>query len=252
MDAKQLQLQLFGSSTSSSVTDVPSSLRSSELATSSLAPIAIPIVATATIPTARALVRRTLDGAGSAETRSCAVKSTAVSAQLPMLSISTERRTEETMLGVPRPTTRAECLEEARPCPWVSCRHHLLLEVAEPKAQRKRKPTSLVLCGPGTHGGTKRRGLSSSAGAAEVEIWMDEAVERLSRMEHTCALDAVDVHGEYVVQSDYKVGRLLGTTRVEVDRRTKQAHQSSRMARRRMRTTIELEMGDDMGDDDDE
>lgn len=28
-----------------------------------------------------------------------------------------------------RPTTRADCLSGPRPCPWVSCRHHLYLEV---------------------------------------------------------------------------------------------------------------------------
>lgn len=30
---------------------------------------------------------------------------------------------------IPRPTTRAECREEQRPCPWVSCRHHLYLDI---------------------------------------------------------------------------------------------------------------------------
>lgn len=28
-----------------------------------------------------------------------------------------------------RPRTRMECGEEARPCPWVSCKHHLYLDV---------------------------------------------------------------------------------------------------------------------------
>lgn len=27
-----------------------------------------------------------------------------------------------------RPRTRAECIDGPRPCPWVSCRHHLYLE----------------------------------------------------------------------------------------------------------------------------
>ena len=30
---------------------------------------------------------------------------------------------------VARPASRAECREEARPCPWVSCKHHLYLDV---------------------------------------------------------------------------------------------------------------------------
>jgi len=28
-----------------------------------------------------------------------------------------------------RPTTRGECKGQARPCPWVSCKHHLYLDV---------------------------------------------------------------------------------------------------------------------------
>ncbi len=32
-------------------------------------------------------------------------------------------------VDVPRPQTRAECCEEARPCPWVACKHHLYLDV---------------------------------------------------------------------------------------------------------------------------
>lgn len=28
-----------------------------------------------------------------------------------------------------RPVTRGECREEARPCPWVGCRHHLYLDI---------------------------------------------------------------------------------------------------------------------------
>jgi hypothetical protein len=28
-----------------------------------------------------------------------------------------------------RPRTRGECIDGARPCPWVSCRHHLALYI---------------------------------------------------------------------------------------------------------------------------
>ncbi len=31
--------------------------------------------------------------------------------------------------GVERPTTRAQCRDGERPCPWVACRHHLYLDV---------------------------------------------------------------------------------------------------------------------------
>jgi hypothetical protein len=29
----------------------------------------------------------------------------------------------------PRPKTRADCRGEARPCPWVACKHHLYLDI---------------------------------------------------------------------------------------------------------------------------
>ncbi len=33
------------------------------------------------------------------------------------------------VLDIERPRTRAECMEEARPCPWVACKHHLYLDI---------------------------------------------------------------------------------------------------------------------------
>ncbi len=33
------------------------------------------------------------------------------------------------MMDVRRPSTRAECKEEMRPCPWVACKHHLYLDI---------------------------------------------------------------------------------------------------------------------------
>ncbi len=32
-------------------------------------------------------------------------------------------------VDIPRPTNRAECREEMRPCPWVACKHHLYLDI---------------------------------------------------------------------------------------------------------------------------
>jgi hypothetical protein len=32
-------------------------------------------------------------------------------------------------VDIPRPTSRAECREEMRPCPWVACKHHLFLDI---------------------------------------------------------------------------------------------------------------------------
>jgi hypothetical protein len=32
-------------------------------------------------------------------------------------------------VDIPRPTSREECRGEARPCPWVACKHHLYLDI---------------------------------------------------------------------------------------------------------------------------
>jgi hypothetical protein len=32
-------------------------------------------------------------------------------------------------VDIPRPTSRAECREEMRPCAWVACKHHLYLDI---------------------------------------------------------------------------------------------------------------------------
>lgn len=39
----------------------------------------------------------------------------------------------------PRPATRADCESSPRPCPWVSCRHHLHLDV-DPRGNLKLAP----------------------------------------------------------------------------------------------------------------
>jgi hypothetical protein len=97
---------------------------------------------------------------------------------------------------VPRPTTRAECCEEARPCPWVGCRHHLLVTEVDGRLRlnlpaRTRRPT-----------------LGPKASEREVEIWIDEAVEALQRMTDTCSLDVAEtVDGRL---GKRRLGRLLG------------------------------------------
>ncbi len=46
---------------------------------------------------------------------------------------------------VHRPRTRGECVDGPRPCPWVSCRHHLYLEYMPPP----RQPGQPAPVGPG-------------------------------------------------------------------------------------------------------
>jgi hypothetical protein len=49
---------------------------------------------------------------------------------LPVVQPERERLTKADHAALAgRPRYRAECLEGPRPCPWVSCRHHLMLDV---------------------------------------------------------------------------------------------------------------------------
>lgn len=119
------------------------------------------------------------------------------------------KHTPDPMLSIPRPQTRAECQQEARPCPWVGCRHHLLLEVALAGGSRHRA-TSLRLNIRSSTGG-RRPGLRSSAAAALVQVWIDDAIDQLVTMEHTCALDVVDEHPGGLPAS--RVAKLLAVSK---------------------------------------
>lgn len=145
------------------------------------------------------------------------------------------------MLGLPRPKTRADCLQEARPCPWVGCRHHLLLEIATVK----RDPT-LVTNGWTTgerHQGGRRAGLSSSAAGVLVQMWIDDAVEMLSVMPYTCSLDMVDELGEYERRTATNVGWALGVTRQAVTQDEKRARMRATAEAARRKLEINSEGG---------
>lgn len=73
-----------------------------------------------------------------------------------------------------RPRSRLDCLVEERPCPWVSCKHHLYLDVSEVGSVKLNFP--------------------------DLEPW---------EMEDSCALDAADEGG---LTLD-RVGELLNITR---------------------------------------
>lgn len=79
---------------------------------------------------------------------------------------------------IQRPKTRKGCLSEPRPCPWVSCRHHLYLHVTK-------------------YGSVKI--------PIDHEPW---------DMEHSCSLDLVDRHpGGMTLEES---GAVLGLTRERV------------------------------------
>lgn len=125
----------------------------------------------------------------------------------PTPSPAEERKAIRAMLRIPRPRTRGECLEEARPCPWVGCKHHLLLGVARPLKRQdgpSRAP-GLVLNVPTTGG--RRPHQQSSCDADAFEAWSDEVLDVLIALPWSCELDAIDALGAMSVA---EVGELLG------------------------------------------
>jgi hypothetical protein len=77
-----------------------------------------------------------------------------------------------------RPRTRGDCIDGPRPCPWISCRHHLYLDVS-------RRTGSIKLNFP------------------DLEPW---------QLEHSCALDVADDGGSTLED----VGALMNVTRERV------------------------------------
>ncbi len=80
--------------------------------------------------------------------------------------------------GIERPRTRAECGDVPRPCPFVSCKHHLYLDVS-------RRTGSIKLNFP------------------DLEVW---------EMTSSCALDVADEGGATLEN----VGSILNVTRERV------------------------------------
>jgi len=79
---------------------------------------------------------------------------------------------------IDRPTTRAQCKEEARPCPWVSCKHHLYLDI-----------------NPETG--------SIKINFPDLEVW---------EMQHTCSLDVAE-NGALTLE---EIGLITNLTRERI------------------------------------
>lgn len=82
-----------------------------------------------------------------------------------------------------RPMRRADCIDGERPCPWVSCRHHLALDVT---------PFGALA-------------LTATATASDDELDLDA-------MTDTCSLDVAD-RGDHTLE---EVGEILGVVRERV------------------------------------
>ncbi len=107
-----------------------------------------------------------------------------------MKEASADREAIRAMLRIPRPRTRGDCLAEARPCPWVGCRYHLLLDVPHVSTNDRFAGLALVEARPARGG--RRRHLKAWAVELAVEQWIDRALDRLVSMPDTCALDVAD------------------------------------------------------------
>jgi hypothetical protein len=79
---------------------------------------------------------------------------------------------------IPRPRTRKDCANGIRPCPFVSCRHHLFLDVNEEKGSLK-------------------------VNFPDLEVW---------ELPETCSLDVADRGGMTLEE----VGEILNLTRERI------------------------------------
>lgn len=87
---------------------------------------------------------------------------------------------EPACAGMPsRPTRRADCIDGPRPCPWLSCRHHLALDVS-----------------------------STGSLTTHAPLEQDDGLA-LEAMLETCSLDVAD-RGEHTLE---EVGEILGVVR---------------------------------------
>jgi hypothetical protein len=228
-DTRPRQLALFESCASSGKScgsGSDSSIARSKTS-SATSPASTKTAVTASTPIHRVPGSSTRDGAMRVRGRRSAARSTAASARLRTLPLFTEPASapsvRDPMLQIPRPKTRGECSEEARPCPWVGCRHHLLLEVAKarPKEGRAARPMTIRINRAAESTGGRRPGLRSSAGAELVRLWVADAIEELHGMPYTCAIDVAQEFPDGL--TDAIVGQIMGVSRQAIDAETSAA-----------------------------
>ena len=95
-----------------------------------------------------------------------------------LTSVELREVTQSATAQAARPQTRAECAQEQRPCPWVSCKHHLYLDVNP-------RTGSIKLNFP------------------DLEPW---------ELQHTCSLDVADDGGHTLEE----VGDITNLTRERI------------------------------------
>lgn len=98
-----------------------------------------------------------------------------------------------------RPRTRADCEQGPRPCPWVGCRHHTILEVQAGGALTTSVPAIPTL--------------PLESGSRMVGLFIDDVVEALTWAADTCSLDVADrqhEQGEVLTQAELALALGLG------------------------------------------
>lgn len=117
--------------------------------------------------------------------------------QLYWIGRGSSHGTVDPEAGTPeRPRTRGECTGAPRPCPWVSCRHHLALDISPTGSLKKAFP--------------------------HLEPW---------ELAETCSLDIAD-RGP---QSLEQIGSHLGVSREGARRTERRAMRILRVRRGRLR-----------------
>lgn len=103
----------------------------------------------------------------------------------------------------PRPRTRGDCRNGIRPCPYVGCRHHLMIHVDEYGTLYLAKKRSMA---------GRRQAYNPNAtpeGAALVEAWMEAVAEAVVNAEETCELDISEANEVKGVPFS-RIGKLIG------------------------------------------
>jgi hypothetical protein len=137
---------------------------------------------------------------------------------------------EDELILLARPKVRADCKEGHRPCPWISCRHHL----ADATVNERGRLHLMVL---GPH---DTLGLEATPDA--VDDFVEAAAEAVVSMPDTCSLDVVDREAGGTTLEI--VGNALSVTRERIRQLEKKSIQHLRPnARRALREGKPLEKG---------
>ncbi|HEY1549250.1 MAG TPA: sigma factor-like helix-turn-helix DNA-binding protein [Kofleriaceae bacterium] len=101
------------------------------------------------------------------------------------------------VLNDSRPRTRAECVDGPRPCPWVSCVHHLL-DIRERGGTRNERGRIFAADFE----------LRTDASRAAAEQFTDSVADHVVSMTSTCALDIAE-RGE---STHLEIGQMTGVS----------------------------------------